>query len=236
MMLYEKIRLGCEKYHQHEYAYDGYYRSYRDAKNQPKWNNPDRLDCDEVKRLVRFANEWGSRIPKNGETIRRLLTSLTDVVPRLNTLKSATLLDVKFDESTMQMIQECFDAITRSPVKNDGVTKIRRHVGTSKMLHVAINPELFVMWDNDIQSAHIAQTARSLRINLSPGNAGVLYAGLFLPKMQRIANQAVDEVVSRENRSRANAIQSFTDRCQKKNTLAKIIDEYNFAKFKRDWL
>ena len=233
-MLYQDIRLGCRMYHQNESTYDGYYARYIADKDQTKWDNPDRLDCDEVKRVVHFVNQWKSKVPKNDETIRRLLNNLTNMVPRLNTLQGTTLLDVKFDEAILKTIQESFDTITSSPVKNDGVTMIRRPVGISKMFHAAINPELFVMWDNDIQSTHLASIARSVRLDTE--NAGVLYAGLFLPKMQIIANQAVDEVMAKENRSRANAIRSFTEHCKEKNTLAKIIDEYNFAKFKRGWL
>ena len=217
MMLYEKIRQGCNEYHQsYQYVYDRSYVSYFADKDQTKWDNPDRLDTDEVKRLVRFANQWGTMMPKNDETIRRLLNNLTIAVPRLNTLQSATILDVNFDDTTKRMIEECFTAIAGSAIKKGGV-KVTLYVGTSKMLHAAINPHLFVMWDNTIQVRYgLVGTASE-------------YAHVFLPKMQEIANHIVNEVMEQENLSRADAIQSFTDCCQKKNTLAKIIDEYNFT-------
>ena len=225
MMLYEEIRRRCRMYHEGDgYSYDESYACYRKAKDQDKWNNPTTLDCDEVKRLVRFANKWKSRVPKNDETIRRLLNNLKNEVPRLNTLQNATLLDVKFDESTMQMIARCFDIITGSPVRNDGVTVIRRPVGISKMLHVAINPNLFVMWDSAIQGGHGPML-----------DTGYEYAHIFLPKMQRIAKQAVNQVMKEEGLSCADAIQSFTDHCEKNNSLAKIIDEYNYAKYTAEW-
>lgn len=226
----EDIRQGCKAYHQYEFAYDKAYVSYIADKNQDKWANPDRLDCNEVKRVVRFANQWKSRVPKNDETIRRLLNNLKTEVPRLNTLQSATLLDVKLDEATKQMIKECFDTITRSPVRNDGVTRVRRPVGTSKMLHAAINDKLFVAWDEKIQEGYIGHIVRSLRIDIV-SNAGVLYAGAFLPMMQEIAKQAVSEVMNQENLPYEDAIQSFTDHCENNNSLAKIIDEYNYARF-----
>ena len=230
MMLYEEIRQRCSMYHERAgYSYDKSYASYLKDKDQSKWNNPATLDCDEVKRLVNFANKWRSRVPKNDETIRRLLNNLITTVPRLNALQSATLLDVnKFDESTKQMIQECFDTITKSPVRHDGVTRVRRPVATSKMLHVAVNPKLFVAWDENIQEGTIGAP-------VPPKYAGVLYAQVFLPMMQNVANQAVDEVMNQENLSHAAAIQSFTDHCEKKNSLPKIIDEYNYAKYTGKW-
>ena len=223
MLLYEEIRLGCRMYHQHEYAYDGYYARYIADKDQTKWDNPDRLDENEVKRLVYFVNQWGTMMPKNDETIRRLLNNLTIAVPLLNTLRGATLLDVKFDETTMQMIAECFGTIASSAIKGDGVT-ITIPVGTSKMLNAAINPNLFVMWDRAIQSDY------------GLNGTGYDYAHEFLPGMQAAANRAVKEVMDNENLSRAAAIQSFTDNCEKKNSLAKIIDEYNYSRFTKVWI
>ena len=222
-MLYEDIRRGCRMYHQNESTYDGYYARYIADKDQNKWDNPDRLDTDEVKRLVRFVNQWGTMMPKNDETIRRLLDNLTIAVPLLNTLRGATLLDVKFDETTMQMIAGCFGTIASSAVKGDGVT-ITIPVGTSKMLNAAINPNLFVMWDRAIQSDY------------GLNGTGHDYAHEFLPGMQAAAKRAVKEVMDSENLSRAAAIQSFTDNCEKKNSLAKIIDEYNYARFTRVWI
>ena len=219
MMLYEKIRQGCEKYHKHEYAYDGAYGRYIDDKDQAKWDNPASLDYAEVKRLVGFLNEWKTRMPSNDETIRRLLNNLKTAVPRLNTLRSATLLDANLDETTKRMIAVCFDTIAGSAIRRDGV-QVTVSVGTSKMLNVAINPELFVMWDGAIQSGH------------GPMNdAGDGYARIFLPKMQAIAKRAVSEVMDKENLFLEAAIQSFTERCENKNSLAKIIDEYNYARF-----
>lgn len=216
MMTYEKIRQGCKEYHQSYKYYDGTYASYTKDKDQTKWDNPESLDYDEVKRLVRFLNQWGTMMPSNDETIRRLLNNLTIAMPRLNKLRNKTLLDVNFDETTMQMIEECFNAIAGSAIRRDGV-EVTLYVGTSKMLHAAINPHLFVMWDNMIQ----------VRYGLL--GTGSTYAHIFLPKMQEIANRAVNEVINQENLPCADAIQSFTDCCEKKNSLAKIIDEYNFT-------
>ena len=223
MMLYQEIRQRCRMYHQYESRYDGAYGRYIVAKNQDMWDNPVDLDYAEVNRLVAFLNQWNTMMPSNGETIRLLLKNLKTAVPCLNTLRSDTLLDVNFDETTKQMIAKCFDTIAESGIRRDGVY-VTVSVGASKMLNVAINPELFVMWDREIQSGH------DIRVNF-----GSAYAHVFLPKMQRIAKKAVKEVVEQENLSCADAIQSFTDNCEKKNSLAKIIDEYNFTKFTKGY-
>ena len=225
MMLYQEIRQRCRMYHERDgYSYDATLARYIADKDQAKWDNPDNLDYAEVERLVDFLNAWKTMMPSNDETIKRLLNNLKTAVPCLNTLRSETLLDVNFDETTKQMIAKCFDIIAGSGIRRDGVY-VTVSVGASKMLNVAINPELFVMWDREIQFGH------DIRINF-----GSAYAHVFLPKMQRIAKQAVNEVMIQENLSRADAIQSFTDHCEKKNSLAKIIDEYNYARFTKKWL
>ena len=250
-MLYEDIRQRCKEYHQgDDRGYDGSYARYIEYKNQTqaKWDNPDRLDFGDAEELITFLNKWVCRIPfkdagaskevilellKTGAplpgaltirviTMHLLLNNLAKAVPQLTTLQNATLLDVKFNETTKQMIQECFDTIAWFGIRKGRISN--EAVATSKILHVAINPHLFVIWDNDIQ--------KSYEIPKRLVNTGEGYAHVFLPRMQDIAKRAVNEVMAKENLSCAAAIQSFTDHCEKKNSLAKIIDEYNFAKFK----
>ena len=221
MLLYEEILQGCEEYHEcDEYGYDDdAYDAFMRDKNRYKWDNPHMLNHAEVNRLVDFLNDWRIRMPDDRNNITHLLTNLKSEVRYLHRIipRSATLLDVNFDETTKQTIAECFD----------GIAQTRRYesVGTSMVLHVAINPQLFVMWNGPIRSYY----------GLINEN-GSEYAHEFLPWMQEIANRAVDEVMDQENLPRAEASQSFTERCEKKNTLAKIIDEYNFAKFTKGWL
>ena len=217
-MLYEDIRLGCKMYHQYGFAYDKAYVNYIADKNQTKWDNPDRLDYNDVRRLVHFVNQWKCMMPANYNNITHLINNMRSAVPLLNILQSKTLLDVNFDEITAdgnavsQLISECFDGIAQ--------TQRYESVATSKMLNATINPNLFVMWDCRIRSGYHMRT-----------KTGPEYARVFLPKMQEFANQAVSEVMVKENLSRVDAIQSFTERCENKSSLAKIIDEYNYAKF-----
>ena len=242
MMLYEEIRQRCRMYHQNGHRYDSTYASYMMHRNQTqtKWDNPDSLEYDDAERLITFLNDWGCMIPFNYEqrikvmtidvsirvmTTIRLLNNLKNEVPLLNKLQSATLLDVDFDETKRRVIADCFDTIARFAYRKGRTSN--EAVATSKMLHAAINPNLFVMWDGKIQPAYILQRNRR--------NTGYGYAEVFLQKMQRLAERAVNQVMTEEGLSRADAIQSFTDHCEKKNSLAKIIDEYNYAKYTAKW-
>ena len=89
-------------------------------------------------------------------------------------------------------------------------------VGTSKILHAAVNPELFVMWDNKIRDGYSLQ------------NSGYSYAYEFLPRMQKQAREAVEQVMNKKRLSRDDAIKYLTP-CGR--SLAKVIDEYNYVKF-----
>ena len=88
----------------------------------------------------------------------------------------------------------------------------------SKILHT-INPNLFVMWDRKIRKCR----------KVSGMGLGREYVHVFLLKMQRIADEAIKQVEAQEGLSREVAIKCFTEHCKYNNSLAKIIDEYNFV-------
>ena len=221
-MLYEAIRLGCQKYHEHAGNYDEAYISYGKSRNSDKWNNPDSLDLIEVWNLIEFANKLNSHFPYG--SVRQLLCGLKHIIPNLNRLQSKTLLDIRVDEviegtRVTQLIIESFDAIAKS-------NHLRRNMSTatSKMLHAAANPELFVMWDESIRSAY----------RVLDGD-GYEYA-VFLMEMKHLAKDAISQAKTAEGLSHEDAIASLTP-CG--NTLAKVIDEFNYTKFrlkdKRVW-
>ena len=109
------------------------------------------------------------------------------------------------------MISESFDQIRSAGRRSE-------RVATSKMLHAAINPRLFVPWDGDIIWEY----------GCEPGH-GREYAETFLPEMQRMAERAIIEVMTTEGRSRDDAIASLTP-CQE--NLAKVLDEFNWVRFR----
>ena len=105
------------------------------------------------------------------------------------------------------------------------VKKRNEATGASKMLHI-IYPELFVMWDGAIRTGYICKLQSKLE------KRDWIWYTEFLQEMQRLAKQAVCEVMEQEkNHSRETAIASLTG-C--KRTLAKAMDEYNFMKYTKE--
>ena len=215
-MLYQAIRLACKKYHKvAQFAYDVAYNEYIRERDVNRWQNSDYLDTDEVNRIITFVNQWKCMMPRNQRNIEKVLVGLKRTLPELNRLKSYTLLNVNFDETTSgglsiaQLIEKSFDIIADAGQRFESVA-------TSKMLNVAINSDLFVMWDNNIQHGY--------RVD----NKGYSYAHEFLPRMQQLAQEAIAQIVENEDRSRSDAIKSLTPCSQ---SLAKVLDEYNYMKF-----
>lgn len=220
-MLYEAIRYGCEKYHSSPNSFDYFYNQYLEDRDDDKWDNPETLDFSEVNRVIKFANQWGSRI-RYDDNVVRIIEELKRQLPKLSLLKKNTLLDVKFDESTCELIAELFDQLEYDTGyrRYGRPIGIRRPTGTSKILHAAVNPYLFVMWDDCIRDWY--------GCSVVGGPSGKEYADYFLPRMQELAECAVSQVMEREERSRDDAIESLTP---PGHTLSKVLDEYNYVKF-----
>ena len=139
-MLYEEIWLGCEMYHSDEHSYDEAYKDYMlGDKDRSKWDQPEKLDSEEARKVITFINRWKTRTPMR---THHLLPALRKAVPSLNLLRGKTILDVDFMEivnsmRTEQLIENCFDILASCGPRYESV-------GTSKILHT-INPELFVI-------------------------------------------------------------------------------------------
>ena len=214
-MLYEAVRLGCYLYHKNVRSYNDAYGDYLRRRDAFKWDNPERLDPIEVGELITFANRWNCRMPSGPENTDRMLDGLKRATPSLNLLRHRTLLDIRFDEmvrgtTASQLIARSFDQISGAGLRLE-------KVATSKMVHVAFNPDLFVMWDNAIMRAYDCQSGD-----------GRAYAETFLPKMQRIAESAIGQAMTIEGLSHDDAVASLAP-CQQ--SLAKVLDEFNYAKF-----
>ena len=214
-MLYQAIRLGCQKYHcQYGQRYDKSYEQYIRDRVAKKWTNPGLLDFDEVKRLILFANSWKCRINRHPKNVQSILEGLIRFVPTLNLLNGQTLLDVSLDSemngvSISDLIAICFNGIATAGMRCESV-------GTSKMIHAAVNPSLFVMWDRAIKDAY------------GVTNYNEHSYARFLREMQRLSLEAVQQVIDEEGRTREDAITSLTPCGQ---TLAKVMDEFNYVCF-----
>ena len=83
-----------------------------------------------------------------------------------------------------------------------------------------INPKLFVMWDNDICAGYL--------LSLSASS----YAYRFMPLMKQEINEAVNTYMKNQNCNRNTAIKEIMQTCDGK-TLAKLVDEYNWIKYRK---
>ena len=148
--------------------------------------------------------------PTNGQNV---LAGLRGAAPRLNLLSGKTLLDIDLgavihNVSVQELISSSFDKIADSGKRFESVA-------TSKMIHAAVNPHLFVMWDTRIASGY------------QVGASGDDYAN-FLALMQNQIEEAILQVMVAENLKREDAITSLNERG---HTLAKVVDEFNYVCF-----
>ena len=134
-------------------------------------------------------------------------------MPDLNQIQGKTLLDVEFDKivnskSVRQLVTESFHTIANSnSAAEDGGSK-NLSTAASKMMHAAINTDLFVPWDGDIRWCY------------SVGGSGRTYVN-FLETMQHIAKTLSSDEIN-----------SLIEQCRYNNSLAKILDEFNFMAYK----
>ena len=138
------------------------------------------------------------------------------VLPSLNLLRGEDLLHVDFGrtlanhETVSQVIEVAFDTIVRCGGRYEST-------GTSKILHM-LNPSLFVMWDVGIRKGY----------GIRGSGDGLVYAQRFLPQMQQLAKSAVVQCMEERGVSEEEAIRFI---CPCGHSLAKVIDEYNWARY-----
>ena len=213
-MLYEDIRRGCDLYHRIGFNFDLAYSEYFKNKNYDAWRQPLTLDYKETYDLVQFLNRFLCRMDySNVDELSRHLRKSTYY---LNLLSYGDILHVDFNGQVEidgnwvnygQVIDKFYNHLLRC--RGVGLTV------ASKILHT-INPNLFVMWDNAIIDGY-----------------GLSYTNHFLPEMQRLAKYAINQVIEEECLPHDDAIDSLIP-CG--NSLAKVLDEYNFVKFTRGLL
>lgn len=211
-MLHEAIRRGSEFFHSHPDLWDRFYTSYLRDKNQAKWDSG-AIDEVDAKRLILFLNQWSTRYQTSAAG---LTVAVNSVLPHLNQLRDVDLLTIDFSLKyggcgiAGDLVADSFDAIARAGHRYEST-------GASKIMHM-ISPNLFVMWDARIR----------VGVGVLAFGDGSAYSRRFLPKMQEWARDAVADCVRERNVSEAEAVHLL---CPCGHTLAKVIDEYNWARF-----
>jgi len=165
--------------------------------------NQQELDERMARRIIRpFLASWG-RMGRNVERQnfdwRRLVEAIENQRQNLDKLKKGTILSIRLDK-VASIIKEVYNG-----------TKIRHlgPTGISKMLHL-LNPELFVMWDNNIRR----------KIGKKPFRAS---SSGYLNFLKWIQNELIEATKGRTVEEIRNKIGGeYIDR----KTLAKLADEY----------
>ena len=173
-------------------------------------NHPSELTKKEIEdHLVNFLNKWGCRIAK--KKYNTVCGKLRDFFIKNTGLFyiGKHILTFDFSKNEKKLITLFGDL---DDIKEIGPTSV------SKILHV-LNPDLFVMWDTNI--------AEELKFDHTKEG----YSD-FLKKMQKNA-QNIEKTFDYDGNVETFLNNHFklSQRC----TLAKFLDEYNWAKYTKKW-
>ncbi len=175
-------------------------------------------DVQHVKRVIKpFLVQWGMIgrvIGRKGLEWEKLGRMLRGLEKEFKQLRGKKLLTINFDEES---ISSSIRAIYR---ELDSIPYIGSPTAISKILHL-LNPEIFVMWDNDIREMY---KKKNKHIRDTP--EGYLE---FLKETQKELKEAFEERQKQTGKNFNEIEQEIRGRYKNK-TLARIIDEYNWSK------
>jgi hypothetical protein len=172
-------------------------------------------EVEHVQLVIRpFLVHWGTMnrvVGRKGLDWGRLTKTLRDSEPEFSALRGKTLLsDFEADPQIPEAIAKIYESV-------DDIPYIGGATGTSKILHL-INPEIFVMWDQDILDRFhqidkkVQATARG-----------------YLRFLEKCKNELEEAMTDRVMSSGKESNEILNDLRSKYNgkTIAKLIDEYN---------
>jgi hypothetical protein len=169
-----------------------------------------------VKEIVKiFLSLWGRTVDRDDLNWEQLTEQLRNSKELFQKLQGKSLLDINFDdEGVADTIKGAYES---ARVKYIGATAI------SKILHL-FNPELFVMWDEDI---------RRRKYKVEGSASGYLK---FLKQVKKELEEAVEEEAKRTGESEKEIVERICKELPSKKlgqgydrkTLAKLVDEYNW--------
>jgi len=173
-------------------------------------------DVKHIQRVIKlFLINWGmmNRVvgrkdldwKKLGETLRSLEKEFRE-------LRNRKFLTIDFNENTISnAIRTIYDRLDPLPYLGSPTT-------LSKILHV-LNPEIFVMWDNEIVRKY---KRRNFRVNTTA--EGYLE---FLKDAQKEIKEALNDYQKESGKQLCEIEIDLRNRCNNR-TLARIVDEYNW--------
>jgi len=173
-------------------------------------------DIQHVRRVIKpFLIQWGMMgrvVGRGGLNWKKLGTALRNLEKEFHVLRDKRFLTVNLNETKVSSAIKTIYQELRSIRYIGGVTS------TPKILHL-LNPEMFVMWDEDIRKNYKEKNGR---IGDTPEG--------YLEFLNEAQNELMETL---EDRRRITArgldeIEREIRRKYKNKTLARIIDEYNW--------
>ena len=173
-------------------------------------------DVEDVQRVIRpFLIQWGMMgrvVGRQGLEWKRLGRTLQNLEGEFQKLRGKRLLLAKLDE------EQVASAIKNIYRKLDPIPYLGSPTTVSKILHL-LNPELFVMWDNDIRKGY---KKKNRLIRDTP--EGYLE---FLKETRKELKEALGDRQQETGKVLGEIEQEIRHRYKNK-TLARIVDEYNW--------
>ena len=188
-----------------------FYDTYMKDKDPEVWFKSGDIPLKEGLFLFGFIHSWD---PNFQGDLAKFLKIYKGTFSILKEFERKTIIKVDLSAQVKNHISGIFDRIANCPRK-------RRFESTdaSKILHTII-PELFVMWDDKIRKEIVGDA-----------KDGRCYAFEFLPKMQESAKQYLDSYIKEKGGNYESAILQISEMADN-YTLAKLIDEYNYVRYK----
>jgi hypothetical protein len=192
-----------------------------------------KLKQQDVMGVIRmFLIQWGQMaraVNREGTDWNLLWSRLNGISPVLEQLRCERILDVKL-ESKRELISEAYESLES---RNIGATSV------SKILHL-INPELFVMWDDNIRINESNKLGFKLngerRLSFAEGLGGYLKylracqaeVKTALEDGKSVQSETLGDVLQRLLAERPEVEPSKLGPEYMSKTLAKLMDEYNW--------
>ena len=201
------------------YAYD---KAWLQAEKKVEWENLFELSTNQIKDdVIGFLNLWKCRLHPSNTLAERIKKAHKDTISYIEALQDVTIED--WTPDIVRMVEEknysSGELLQKTFARYSNIGERFRYVAASKLLHFLL-PKLIVMWDNSIAPGYGV-----------PMNSK-WYVKKFISKMREMANEAIEsyQMEKRVNRERAvAALYNF----RPPKTIAKLLDEYNYMKFRR---
>jgi len=215
-MHYMRLLAALQKYRESETRWR-YYDEYMNNKPFRLWESCENIPKIEIMKLFGFILSWDRNFEGDLGKFEQIYK---DIYPLIRELQNESLKDIELNEAVKSSIQRIFDKVARCTVANK-----YESTDASKIIHTLI-PELFVMWDRRIREGIWKDEKWEIPVKFT----GKEYAFKFLPLMQERAREAIESFGKEKDCDHREAISEIS-KLGKGNTIAKMLDEYNYVKY-----